>query len=65
MARAWIIMPPDVMMNEIEKAMVKVGATEKFFKFRTLSPIYPTMKSKLSDPDYWTKFEWTHDKAIK
>ena len=44
MARAWIVMPPDVMMLEIEKAMVKVGATEKFFKFKTLTPIYPTMK---------------------
>lgn len=28
MARAWVVMPPDVMMVEIEKAMVKVGATE-------------------------------------
>ena len=37
-------MPPDVMMLEIEKAMVKVGATEKFFNFKTLTPIYPTMK---------------------
>ena len=65
MSRAWIVMPPEVMMLEIEKAMVKVGATEKFFKFKTLTPIYPTMKQKLVDPDYWAKFEWTHAKAIK
>lgn len=53
------------MMLEIEKAMVKVGATEKFFKFKTLTPIYPTMKDKLTDPEYWTKFQWTHAKAIQ
>ena len=64
-SQAWIVMHPDVMMLEIEKAMVKVGASEKFFKFRTLTPIYPTMREKLTDPDYWNKFEWTHAKAIK
>lgn len=65
LSQAWIIMHPDVMMLEIEKAMVKVGATEKFFKFKTLTPIYPTMKDKLTDPEYWTKFQWTHAKAIQ
>ena len=64
-SQAWIVMHPDVMMLEIEKAMVKVGASEKFFKFRTLTPIYPTMREKLTDPDYWNKFEWTHAKAVK
>ena len=49
---AWITMAPDVALQEIEMGMVRVGANEKFFKFRTLSPLYPTMVGKLTDPNY-------------
>ena len=51
-------------MKEIEMAMVRVGAIDKFFKFKTLTPIYPTMFQKLTDHDYWTKFEWTFEKSM-
>lgn len=52
-------------MKEIEMAMVRVGAIDQFFKFKTLTPIYPTMAQKLTDPGYWKKFEWTFDKSMK
>ena len=57
-------MDPETIMHEIEKAMVKIGATDKFYVFKTLTPIYPTMVQKLTDPDYWVKFKWTHAKAM-
>ena len=37
---AWIQMSPDVCMNEIEMAMVKIGAQDKYFKFESLTPLY-------------------------
>ena len=50
---AWIRMSPHIALQEIEMGMVRVGANEKFFKFRTLTPLYPSMVGKLTDPDYW------------
>lgn len=63
-SRAWIVMPPEVCAVEIEKSMVKIGASEKFFVWRPLTPIYPTMIQRLTDPEYWNKFGWTHKKAL-
>ena len=65
MATAWVIMPPDVCLAEIEKTMAATGSTDRFYTFKTLTPLYPTMVDKLTDPDYWTKFEWTHEKALE
>ena len=65
MASAWIVMSPEVCMREIEKTMAKIGSTNRFYKFKTLAPIYPTMVEKLTDEDYWTKFEWTNKKALE
>ena len=63
-AKSWIVMHPDVVMKEVEKAMVQIGTSTRFFKFKTLTPIYPTMIDKLTDPHYWDKFKWTHMKSI-
>ena len=64
MASAWIVMSPEVCMREIEKTMAKIGSTDRFYKFKTLAPLYPTMVEKLTDEDYWTKFEWTNKKSL-
>ena len=42
-SQSWVIMHPDVCMHEVEKEMVKIGATDKFYVFKPLTPIYPTM----------------------
>ena len=39
--RAWIRLPPNIVLDEIEKAMVRIGSTDKFFVFKTLTPLYP------------------------
>ena len=52
-------------MREIEKTMAKIGSTNRFYKFKILAPIYPTMVEKLTDEDYWKKFEWTNKKALE
>ena len=59
---AWIILPPDTCMEEIEVAMVKIGAEDKFFTFKPISPIFSTMEAKLTEPEYWKNFEWTFKK---
>ena len=63
--KAWIIMPPEIAMREVELAMVKTGSTEKYFTFKPLTPIYPTMRDKLTDPEYWAKFKWTFEAQMK
>ena len=62
---AWIKMSPHIALQEIEMGMVRVGANEKFFKFRTLTPLYPSMVGKLTDPDYWESEIWSHNIAVK
>ena len=45
--------------------MVRVGASEGYFKFKNLTPLYPTMADKLLDPKYWDDKEWTLAKSMK
>ena len=45
-------------------SMNKIGATDKFYKYKILTPIYPTMVERLTDPTYWDRFGWTHRKAL-
>ena len=42
--------------------MVKIGAEDTYFQFKPLTPIFPTMEAKITDPNYWSKFEWTYKK---
>ena len=64
-AQAWIWLPPEVALSEIEKAMVCQGSTDKFLRFKTLTPIYPTILEKLTDKNYWDKFGWTLKKSME
>jgi len=45
--------------------MVKCGAQDHFFKFLTLTKVFPTMKKKITDPSYWEKFGWTFPSQMK
>jgi len=56
---AWVTMPPEQALAEVELSMVKCGAQDHFFKFLTLTKVFPTMKKKITDPSYWEKFGWT------
>ena len=56
---AWITMSPHTALQEVEMGMVRVGANDKFFKFKTLTPLYPTMVGKLTDPDHWENEIWS------
>ena len=40
-ALAWIKMTPKTINSELEKAMVRIGSTDRFFRFKTLTPIMP------------------------
>ena len=62
---AWIIMPPEVCMREIEVAMIRTGVSDKFFKFRSLTPIYPTSFEKLTDSNYWANHKWSFSNTMK
>ena len=56
-------MHPEVIMQEIEKGMVMAGVSRRFFKFKTLSPLYPTLIDELNAPNYWNK--WTFKKSCE
>ena len=62
---SWITMAPDTILNEIEMGMIRVGANDKFFKFKTLTPLYPTMFGKLTDPNYWDDEIWSQPSMVK
>ena len=49
----WVDLPPDRVLQEIEKTMISIGVTDKYFKFKTLSPIHPVILQRITEPDYW------------
>ena len=52
-------MSPHIALQEIEMGMIRVGANDKFFKFKILTPLYPTMIGKLTDPEHWENEIWS------
>ena len=48
---AWITMTPKTLLQEIGMGMDIIGCQDKYFRFKTLTPLYPTMTEKLTDPD--------------
>ena len=51
MAFSWIVMDSKLLMNEIERAMATLGINDKFFKFKILAPLYPSMAQKFTNPN--------------
>jgi len=52
-------------MTEIERAMVRVGASKELFRLQTLTPIYPPYKLRLTDPTYYDDKEWNFNQDLK
>ena len=65
MRLSWITMPPEVALHEVDMGMIRVGTLQRFYKFKTLTPIYPTMIGKLTDENYWDDKKWSHSKQLK
>ena len=57
-ASAWVYLPPDKALIEIEKTMISYGLTEKYFQLRVLTPIYKPKLERLVKPDYWKSEDW-------
>ena len=56
-------MSPDTLAREIKMGMVLIGSQDHFFKFKTLTPIFPTMREKLTNPSFYDKTNWTFAKS--
>ena len=66
MARAWIKMSPEQASKEIQRAMAKNATQRQFFTFKTLTPLIPRMKAKLTNTLYWsTKGDWNFNAMKK
>ena len=50
-------------MSEIEKAMVRIGMTRKFFTFKTLTPIYPLYIDRFTDENHYLDTTWNLKEA--
>ena len=48
-------MSPEQANKEIDRAMFKISTQRQFFTFKSLTPLLPRMKAKLTDPLYWSK----------
>ena len=59
MAAAWLSLSPDTAMKEIEKSMVRLGVSKKYFTFKTLTPIHPHYQARLVDENFYLSKTWT------
>ena len=57
-------MSPKTLAREIEVGMVLIGSQETFFRFKTLTPIFPTMVEKLSNPDHYDDDNWNFGSSL-
>ena len=64
-ASAWVYLPPDKALIEIEKTMISYGLTEKYFQLKVLTPIYKPKLERLTKPDYWESKKWDIKTAVK
>ena len=58
-------MSPKTLAREIEVCMVLIGSQETFFRFKTLTPIFPTMVEKLSNPSHYDDGNWNFTSSLK
>ena len=60
---AWVIVRPDLLMMELEKALKRLGITQEFFTFKIMTPIYAEDEPKLKDINYYSKQDKPYDFA--
>ena len=58
-------MTPDTLLQEIGMGMDIIGCQDKYFRFKTLTPLYPTMREKLTDPGCYDGKDWNLSTSIK
>ena len=61
---AWTVIPPDRILQEIEISMTKLQISEKGFTFKTLTPVFYSVRDRLVDQDYYCqkKLDFAHIK---
>ena len=52
-------------MGEIEKAMVRLGMSKKYFTIKTLTPIYPLYFDRFTDENHYRDMTWSLKDAIR
>ena len=40
--------------------MISNGISDRYFQFKTITPIFQPVYEKITDPDYWTNKEWNY-----
>ena len=58
---AWITMSPKTIGREIDMGMGLIGCQDEYFKFKTLTPLYPTMTGKMTDASFYEDLAWDKD----
>ena len=53
--RAWITIPPDKILEEIDTSIIKFQISKIGFTFKTLTPVFYPMKDRLIDENYYSR----------
>ena len=53
--RAWIAIPPDKILEEIDTSIIKLQISKIGFTFKTLTPVFYSMKDRLNDEMYYSR----------
>ena len=53
-------MSPEDVLKEIEMSMVRAGVTRLYFNIKTLTPIYPFARDRLTNEDFYQDVDSTH-----
>ena len=58
-------MSPKTIGREIDMGMGLIGCQDEYFKFKTLTPLYPTMAGKMTDASFYEDVAWDKDQFRK
>ena len=53
--RAWTTIPPDKILKEIDTSIIKLQISKMGFTFKTLTPVFYSMKDRLIDENYYNR----------
>ena len=48
-----MIVKPELLMIELEKALRRLGISQQFFTFKVMTPIYPDDMPKITNAEYY------------
>ena len=52
--RAWTAIPPDKILREIDTSIIKLQISRMSFTFKTLTPVFYSIKDRLIDENYYS-----------